>query len=48
VKVMCNSIDSDNTKVSHRSNDHDYDYSSDNDNNKTRRLRTMLNCQSSG
>jgi hypothetical protein len=47
---MCHSIDSDNAKVSDRSNDDDYayDYASDNDNNKTRRLMTMLKCQGSG
>jgi hypothetical protein len=45
---MCHNIDSDNTKVSDRSNDHDYAYASDNDNNKTRRVMTMLKCQGSG
>jgi hypothetical protein len=38
---MCNSIDSDNAKVSGRNNDHDYAYSSDNANNKTRRAMIM-------
>jgi hypothetical protein len=37
VKVMCNSIESDNAKASDRSNDHDYAYASANSNDKTRR-----------
>jgi hypothetical protein len=41
VKVMCNSIDSDNYKASDRSNDHDYDYASANANDRTRRVMIM-------
>jgi hypothetical protein len=41
VKVMCNSIDSDNDKASDRSNDHDYAYASDNANDKKRRVMIM-------
>jgi hypothetical protein len=38
VKVICNSIDSDNANASDRSNDHDYAYARDNANDKTRRV----------
>jgi hypothetical protein len=38
VKVICNSIDSDNAKASDRSNDHEYAYASDNVNDRTRRV----------
>jgi hypothetical protein len=41
VKVICNSIDSDNAKASDRSNDHDYAYASDNANGRTRRVMIM-------
>jgi hypothetical protein len=41
VKVICNSIDSDNAKASDRSNDHDYAYASDNGNDRTRRVMIM-------
>jgi hypothetical protein len=41
VKVMCNSIHSDNAKASDRSNDHDYAYASDNANDRTRRVMLM-------
>jgi hypothetical protein len=41
VKVICNSIDSDNAKASDRSNDHDYAYASNNGNDKTRRVMLM-------
>jgi hypothetical protein len=41
VKVMCNSIDSDNPQASDRSNDHDYDYDSANANDRTRRVMIM-------
>jgi hypothetical protein len=41
VKVMCNSIDSDNAKASDSSNDHDYAYASDNANDRTRRVMIM-------
>jgi hypothetical protein len=37
VKVICNSIDSDNDKAIDRSNDHDYAYASDNANDRARR-----------
>jgi hypothetical protein len=56
VKVMRNSIDSDNAKASDRSNDHDYAYASDNAYDKIRRvvimwmlmLMIMLKWQGSG
>jgi hypothetical protein len=40
VKMVCNSIDSDNAKAFDRSNDHDYAYASDNANDRT--IRAML------
>jgi hypothetical protein len=39
--VMCNSIDSDNSKASDRTNDQDYAYASDNANDRTRRVMIM-------
>jgi hypothetical protein len=42
MKVMCNSIDSDNAKASDNANDHDYDYASDNAYDKTRSGMIML------
>jgi hypothetical protein len=41
VKVVCNSIDSDNDKAIDRSNDHDNAYSSDNANDRARRVMIM-------
>jgi hypothetical protein len=41
VKVICNSIDSDNDKASDRSNDHGYVYASANANDRTRRVMIM-------
>jgi hypothetical protein len=38
VQVLCNSIDSDNARVSDRSNDHDLAYACDNANDRTRRV----------
>jgi hypothetical protein len=38
---MCNSIYSDNAKMSVRSNDHDYAYASDNASDRTRRVMIM-------
>jgi hypothetical protein len=42
VKVICNSIDSDNAKASDRSNDHDYDCASDNANDRTIRVMIII------
>jgi hypothetical protein len=41
VKVICNSIDSDNATASDRSNDHDYAYASENGSDRTTRVMIM-------
>jgi hypothetical protein len=38
---MCNSIDSDNARISDRSNDHDYAYASNNAHDRARRVMIM-------